>query len=194
MVSYGNVEHLILCISKKTGVPTSPSMHQQVSLTSCAPKASSCSPKPKLRLCAKTLISDVVENCWVLGMMGWKHPISPEGLMVDPNMAQVKHLGSGSDHHCDVWMFLTTLAKLSHSAMLLQGKVRISQGNQILSRRPWHCSREVHRSLRSLSRECCMLLNFGWRNLANFHDLMFILQQGHRHTILCISTSKNTRT
>ena len=26
-------------------------------------------------------------NCWVLGMMGWKHPISPEGLMVD-HMAQ----------------------------------------------------------------------------------------------------------
>ena len=45
---------------KTTELPTSPSMHQQVSLTSCAPKASSCSPKPKLRLSA---------NTW-----GWKHP------------------------------------------------------------------------------------------------------------------------
>lgn len=41
---------------KTTELPTSPSMHQQVSLTSCAPKASSCSPKPKLRLSANTSI------------------------------------------------------------------------------------------------------------------------------------------
>jgi hypothetical protein len=31
------------------------------------------------------------------------------------------------------------------------------------------------------------LLNFGWKNLANFHDRKFMLQQGHIHTKLCIS-------
>jgi len=46
---------------------------------------------------------------------------------------------------------------------------------------------QLEKSVQGVLHVARHLLNFGWKNLANFHDRKFMLQQGHIHTKLCIS-------